>query len=216
MFLYKLPKTINNINYYGQRLSHFIEEQQYSNYYEVVAERNKAKQSKANTGSRLYKEFLKKSGLSNTTQAKQIFKDIKEFTRLSNLINKHIEELDLTDRKMRELKNMLNKGLNVKNYLDKVPQQMLRYSPLDQIEKLNNFIRPDYVDEILKRKNCTISPKDYRKFISQFNKLNMSQKLKFNNTLYSKYYAEYEYSKAFGEEFNSYEVLKGLLEEVKE
>ena len=42
----KLPKTINNINYYGQRLSHFIEQQQYSNYEEVVAERNKRKPKK--------------------------------------------------------------------------------------------------------------------------------------------------------------------------
>ena len=48
-----------------------------------------------------------------------------------------------------------------------------------------------------------------------FDKLTIGQKMKFNSMLYSRYYSEYEYSKAFGEEFNSFEVLKRMIKEVK-
>lgn len=205
----KLPKHINNVAYYGKRLSNFIEKQQYSNYQEGVNKKN------SNSGSKLYKEFLKKSGLHNTTQAKQIFKDIKEFTKIAKAISKNIDNLDLDVRKLRELKNILKSGTTVKEYLNNRHQQMLKYSPSEQTEKLYNMINPHYVDEILKRKNSSISAPKYKDFLNMYDKLTIAQKMKFNNMLYSKYYSEYEYSKAFGEEFNSFEVLKRMIKEVK-
>ena len=51
--------------------------------------------------------------------------------------------------------------------------------------------------------------------LNMFDKLTIGQKMKFNSMLYSRYYSEYEYSKAFGEEFNSFEVLKRMIKEVK-
>ena len=92
---------------------------------------------------------------------------------------------------------------------------MLKYSPLEQTERLYNKINPHYADEILKRKNCSISATEYKDFLNMFDKLTIGQKMKFNSMLYSRYYSEYEYSKAFGEEFNSFEVLKRMIKEVK-
>lgn len=205
----KLPKHINNVAYYAKRLSNFIEEKQYSNYQEGVIKKN------SNSGSKLYKEFLKKSGLHDTTQAKQIYKDIKEFTKIAKAISKNIDNLDLDERKLRELKNILKSGTTIKEYLNNRHPQMLKYSPLEQTERLYNKINPHYADEILKRKNCSISATEYKNFLNMFNKLTIGQKMKFNSMLYSRYYSEYEYSKAFGEEFNSFEVLKRLIKDVK-
>ena len=205
----KLPKKINNISYYAKRLSNFIEEKQYSNYQEGV------KEKKQNSSSKLYREFLKKSGLHDTTQAKQIYKDIKEFTKIAKAISKNIDKLDLDERKLRELKNILKSGTTVKEYLNNRHPQMLKYSPLEQTERLYNKINPHYADEILKRKNCSISATEYKDFLNMFDKLTIGQKMKFKSMLYSRYYREYAYSKAFGEEVNSFEVLKRMIKEVK-
>ena len=84
---YKVPKNLNNIESFGKRLSNFIEKIQFEDYETGIP--------KVKTPKGLYKQYLNKSGLHDTTQARQNFKNIKEFTKVARQINRELQNDNL-------------------------------------------------------------------------------------------------------------------------
>lgn len=205
----KLPKNIKNIKLYAHRLGNFIEKLQYENY------DNPLKVNTKPTGN--YKKFLDISGLHDTTQSKQVFKDIEDFTKLAKNVKSHMGEigraLDTSDRI--ELNNLVTGKTSVKEYLKNTPKAMLKFSPYEKTESIKNLGDESYLNEVIKRKSLGLTEKQYNKLIKKFNSLSFHKRIQFNQTLNREYFLKYEESKMRGLEFNSYETLNNLIKEYK-
>ena len=203
---YNIPKNIKNLESFGKRLSNFIEKIQYQDY-----------ESGTPIGGQ-YKQYLKKSGLHDTTQSRQNFKDIKEFTKLAKEINRELNNprtaqyLDNYDR--RELMDLVGNKTTIKDFIDSVPEEMLKYSPSSKIEELKKKTDESTLDEILKRTTDNLTPDQITKLKQSFNKKSYGQKFSINLRLMQEYYQEYTNRKMQGKEFDSYKTLTKIIEEV--
>lgn len=163
-----------------------------------------------------YKDFLKSSGLHDSSQSKQIYKDIKEFTKLSRTLQKHMDEIRLvmdSDR-FTELNNIIGNKGSIKDYVENTPKFMLKYSPHEKVKEIAHKFSNQYIDEILIRKNCGLSEKEYNAFMKKFNKMPIYRRIQMNQVIYDKYYEEYEEIKQKGSVFNSFEVLNNIANKV--
>lgn len=185
----------------------------YQGVHSPTPKKPKTSKSKTSYG---YKDFLKSSGLHDTTQSKQIYKDIKEFTKVSRNLQKHMHEIRLVmdiDR-FTELNNIIGNKGSIKDYLENTPKFMLKYSPHEKTKEIAHKFSHQYIDEILIRKNCGLSEKDYNTFMKKFDKMPIFRKIQMNQIVYDKYYEEYEEIKQKGSVFNSYEVLNKIANKV--
>ena len=203
---FNIPKNIKNLESFGKRLSNFIEKIQYQDY-----------ESGTPIGGQ-YKQYLKKSGLHDTTQSRQNFKDIKEFTKIAKEINRELNNprtaqyLDNYDR--RELMDLVGNKTTIKDFINSVPEEMLKYSPSSKIEELKKKTDESTLDEILKRTTDNLTPDQITKLKQSFNKKNYGQKFSINLRLMQEYYQEYTNRKMQGKEFDSYKTLTKIIEEV--
>ena len=163
-----------------------------------------------------YKDFLKSSGLHDSSQSKQIYKDIKDFTKLSRNLQKHMDEIRLVmdNDRFTELNNIIGNKGSIKDYVENTPKFMLKYSPYEKVKEISHKFSHQYIDEILIRKNCGLSEKDYNAFMKKFDKMPIYRKIQMNQVVYDKYYEEYEEIKQKGSEFNSFEVLNKIANKV--
>ena len=163
-----------------------------------------------------YKDFLKASGLHDSTQSKQIYKDIKDFTKVARDLQKHMADIKLVmdyDR-YTELKNIIGNKTTIKDYIENTPKFMLQYSPYEKMKEIEHKFSHQYIDEILIRKNCGLSEKEYNKFMKKFDKMPIYKRIQMNQIVYEKYYEEYEIFKQKGDTFDSYKVLNEIANKV--
>ena len=207
---YKVPKNINNINSFGKRLGNFIEKVQYQNYQSGIP--------KVKTPKGLYKKYLNESGLHDTTQARQNFKDIKEFTKVARQINRELQNdnlrLYLDNEEYENLKNIVGNKTTIKDFLNNVSNQQLKYSPNSKTEELLHKADSSYLEEIIKRNTIKISPGLVDKLLKNFNKKSFGQRFAINTKLYKEFYSEYKVSKMLGKTFETYETLNKIIKEV--
>ena len=87
-----------------------------------------------------YKDFLKASGLHDSTQAKQIYKDIKDFTKISRNLEQHMGEIRLVmdNDRFIELKNIIGNKGTIKDYIENTPKFMLKYSPYEKMKEITH------------------------------------------------------------------------------
>ena len=163
-----------------------------------------------------YKDFLKASGLHDSTQSKQVYKDIKDFTKVARNLQKHMDEIRLVmdNDRFTELNNIIGNKTSIKDYIKNTPNFMLKYSPHDKIEEIAHKYSHKYVDEILIRKNCGLSEKDYNSFMKKFDSMPVYRRIQMNQIVYDKYYEEYEEVKQKGSVFDSYSVLNKIANKV--
>lgn len=209
----KLPDTqkLNLINRLGQQINGA--NYSYQGIHSSTPKKPKTSKSKTSYG---YKDFLKSSGLHDSTQSKQIYKDIKEFTKVSRNLQKHMDEIRLvmdSDR-FAELNNIIGNKGSIKDYVENTPKFMLKYSPHEKTKEIAHKFSNQYIDEILIRKNCGLSEKEYNAFMKKFNKMPIYRKIQMNQVIYDKYYEEYEEIKQKGSVFNSFEVLNNIANKV--
>ena len=207
---FPVPKNIKSLSAFAKRLSNHIENIQYKDYQSGIP----VNDSKKPTG--LYKEYLKKSKLHDTTQAKQNFKDIKEFTKIARQINKQLDKFSLTpyiDPSTRdELKNIVGNKTTVKDYIKKMPETMLKYSPVENTLDLISKTDSSYLEEIIKRNTINIKKEEVEKLLNNFNKKNYGQRFAINVKLFRDFYEEYERKR--GANFKAVDTLKKIIEEV--
>lgn len=203
---YNIPKNIKNLESFGKRLSNFIEKIQYQDY-----------ESGTPIGGQ-YKQYLKKSGLHDTTQSRQNFKDIKEFTKIAKEIKRELNNprtaqyLDNYDR--RELMDLVGNKTTIKDFINSVPEEMLKYSPSSKIEELKKKTDESTLEEILKRTTDNLTADQITKLKQSFNKKSYGQKFSINLRLMQEYYQEYTNRKMQGKEFDSYKTLTKIIAEV--
>ena len=163
-----------------------------------------------------YKDFLKASGLHDSTQSKQIYKDIKDFTKVARDLQKHMGEIRLVmdNDRFTELNNIIGNKTTIKDYVENTPEFMLKYSPHEKMKEIEHKFSHQYIDEILIRKNCGLSEKEYNKFIKKFDNMPMYRRIQMNQILYDKYYEEYEIIKQKGVTFDSYKTLNEIANKV--
>ena len=207
---YSVPKNIKSLQSFGKRLSNFIEKIQYKDYQSGI--------SKTISPKGLYKQYLKKSGLHDTTQSKQNFKDIQEFTKVAKQINRELQKgnlrLYLDDDDFENLKNIVGNKTTVKDFLNNVSNQQLKYSPNTKTQELIHKADSSYLEEIIKRNTIKISPKLVDKLIKDFSKKSFGQRFAINTKLYKDFYAEYLVNKMQGKSFETYETLNKIIKEV--
>ena len=207
---YKVPKNINNIQSFGKRLSNFIEKIQFEDYETGIP--------KVKTPKGLYKQYLNKSGLHDTTQARQNFKDIKEFTKVARQINRELQNdnlrLYLDNEEYENLKNIVGNKTTIKDFLNNISKQQLKYSPNSKTEELLHKADSSYLEEIIKRNTIKISPVLVDKLLKDFNKKSFGQRFAINTRLYTDFYTEYRVSKMQGKSFETYETLNKIIKEV--
>lgn len=185
----------------------------YQGIHSSTPKKRKTSKTKTSYG---YKDFLKASGLHDSTQSKQIYKDIKEFTKVGRNLQKHMDEIRLVmdNDRFTELNNIIGNKGTIKDYIENTPKFMLKYSPYEKMKEITHKFSHKYVDEILIRKNCGLSEKDYNNFMKKFDSMPMYRRIQMNQILYDKYYEEYEEIKQKGSVFNSYEVLNKIVNKV--
>ena len=209
----KLSQTeqLNLLNRLGRMING--ENYSYQGIYSPSPKKGKASKSKKSYG---YKDFLKSSGLHDSSQSKQINNDIKEFTKLSRTLQKHmgVIRLVMDNDRFTELNNIIGNKGSIKDYIENTPKFMLKYSPQEKVEEIAHKFSNKYIDEILIRKNCGLSEKEYNAFMKKFNKMPIHKRIQMNEVLYEKYYEEYEEMKQKGGEFNSYKVLNNIANKV--
>lgn len=210
----KLPDTqlLNLINRLGQA-TNGANYSYHGIHNTITPKKPKTSKSKTKYG---YKDFLKSSGLHDTSQSKQIYKDIKEFTKVSRNLQKHMDEIRLvmdSDR-FAELNNIIGNKGSIKDYVENTPKFMLKYSPYEKMKEITHKYSHKYVDEILIRKNCGLSEKDYNTFMKKFDKMPIYKRIQMNQIVYDKYYEEYEEMKQKGTVFDSYSVLNKIANKV--
>lgn len=204
-------EQLNLVNRLGGLIN--SENYSYQGIHSPTPKKAKTIKSKTSYG---YKDFLKSSGLHDSTQSKQIYKDIKEFTKVSRTLQKHIDEIRLvmdSDR-FAELNNIIGNKGTIKDYVKNTPKFMLKYSPHEKTKEITHKFSHQYIDEILIRKNCGLSEKDYNTFMKKFDKMPIYKRIQMNQIVYDKYYEEYEEMKQKGNVFNSYEVLNKIANKV--
>ena len=113
-----------------------------------------------------------------------------------------------------ELKNIIGNKGTIKDYIENTPKFMLKYSPYEKMKEITHKFSHKYVDEILIRKNCGLSEKDYNNFMKKFDNMPIYKRIQMNQIVYDKYYEEYEEIKQKGAEFNSFEVLNKIANKV--
>ena len=185
----------------------------YQGIHTTGPKKGKTSKSKKSYG---YKDFLKSSGLHDSSQSKQIYKDIKEFTKLSRTLQKHMDEIRLVmdNDRFTELNNIIGNKGSIKDYVENTPKFLLKSSPHEKVKEIAHKFSNKYIDEILIRKNCGLSEKEYNVFMKKFNKMPIHKRIQMNEVLYDKYYEEYEEIKQKGNEFNSYKVLNNIANKV--
>ena len=210
----KLPDSqkLNLINRLGQQINGKNYSYQGINN-TITPKKIKTSKPKTKYG---YKDYLKASGLHDTTQAKQIYKDIKDFTKLARDLQKHMAEIRLVmdNDRFTELNNIIGNKTSIKDYIENTPKFMLQYSPHEKMKEIEHKFSHQYIDEILIRKNCGLSEKEYNKFMKKFDKMPMYRRIQMNQILYDKYYEEYELIKQKGAEFDSFKVLNKIANNV--
>ena len=208
----KLPDSqkLNLINRLGQQITG----KNYS-YQGINSPSPKKRVSKPKTKYG-YKDFLKASGLHDSTQSKQIYKDIKDFTKVARDLQKHMGEIRLVmdNDRFIELNNIIGNKTTIKDYVENTPEFMLKYSPHEKMKEIEHKFSHQYIDEILIRKNCGLSEKEYNKFIKRFDNMPMYRRIQMNQILYDKYYEEYEIIKQKGVAFDSYKTLNEIANKV--
>lgn len=207
---YNVPKNINNIESFGKRLSNFIEKIQYQDYEKGIP--------KVKTPKGLYKQYLNKSGLHDSSQARQNFQDIKEFTKIARQINRELQNdnlrLYLDNEEYENLKNIVGNKTTIKDFLNNISKQQLKYSPNSKTEELLHKADSSYLEEIIKRNTIKISPNLVDKLLKDFNKKSFAQRFAINTKLYKEFYSEYKVSKMLGKTFETYETLNKIIKEV--
>lgn len=208
----KLPDSqkLNLINRLGQQTNG-------KNYsYQGINSPSPKKRASKPKSSYGYKDFLKASNLHDTTQAKQIYKDIKDFTKVARDLQKHMAEIRgvMDYDRFTELNNIIGNKTTIRDYVKNTPEFMLKYSPYEKTKELMHKFSHQYIDEILIRKNCGLSEKDYNKFMKKFDNMPVYRRVQMNQIVYQKYYDEYEEIKQKGTEFNSFEVLNKIANKV--
>lgn len=202
---FPIPKNLKSLIAFGKRLSNHIEKLQYQDYESAIPEKNGP--------SGLYKTYLRKSRLHDTTQSKQNFKDIEEFSKIANEIDKELNNFStkayMSDRKYNEFKNIVGNKTNVKNFIKNTPKEMLRYSPLEDIKRLEDEASDKYLNELCVRFTEGIKASDLNKLFSDFNSKNFSERFSINQKLYKDFYEEYERLRGH---FNAYQTLKNIIE----
>ena len=205
---FPIPKTLKSLQAFAKRLSNHIEKLQYQDY--------EAGTPKAKGPTGLYKEYLKRSKLHDTTQAKQNFQDIKDFTKIAKQIDKQLNNFNIgayIDEATRdELKNIVGNKTNVKDYLKNMPDSMLKYSPHEKTQDLISRTDSTYLEEIIKRNTINISPDKVEKLLNNFNKKNYGQRFAINVKLFRDYYEEYERQR--GSNFKAFDILNKIIQEV--
>lgn len=206
---FPIPKNLKSLTAFGKKLSNHIEKQQYKDYQTGVEEKNKRNP----TG--LYKDYLKKSGLHDTTQARQNYKDIKEFTKIAKQIDVQLKKSNVTSyinpSDLEELNNIVANKTTIKNYLKIMAKEMLRNSPSEDIVDLVSKTDSTYLEEIIKRNTIGISEKQVSDLLGKFNKKNYGQRFAINVKLFADFYEEYDRK---GNNFNAYKSLKKIIEGV--
>ena len=151
---YKTPKNIKNLESFGKKLGNFIEKVQYQNYQSGIP--------KVKTPKGLYKQYLNKTGLHDTTQSRQNFKDIQEFTKVAKQINRELKNdnlrLYLDNEEYQNLKNIVSNKTTTKDFLNNISKEQLKYSPKSKTEELLHKADSSYLEEIIKRNTIKISP----------------------------------------------------------
>ena len=207
---YGVPKNIKSLQSFGKRLSNYIEKLQYKDYQSGI--------SKTTSPKGLYKQYLKKSGLHDTSQSRQNYKDIKEFTKVARKINRELQKdklrLYIDNEDFENLKNIVGNKTTIKDFLNNVPNQQLKYSPNSKTQELIHKADSSYLEEIIKRNTVKISPKLVDKLIKDFNKKSFGKRFAINTKLYKDYYAEYLSRKMQGKPFETYETLNKIIKEV--
>ena len=210
----KLPDTqkLNLINRLGQQING--KNYSYHGINNTISPK-KIKTSKPKTKYG-YKDFLKASNLHDSTQSKQIYKDIKDFTKVARDLQKHMGEIRLVmdNDRFTELNNIIGNKTTIKDYVENTPEFMLKYSPHEKMVEIEHKFSHQYIDEILIRKNCGLSEKEYNKFIKKFDNMPMYRRIQMNQILYDKYYEEYEIIKQKGIAFDSYKTLNEIANKV--
>ena len=207
---YNIPKNINNIEAFGKRLSNFIEKIQFKDYEKGI--------SRVKSPKGLYKQYLNKTGLHDTSQSRQNFKDIQEFTKVAKEINRELQNdnlrLYLDNEEYENLKNIVGNKTTMKDFLNNVPKYQLKYSPNSKTEELLHKADKSYLEEIIKRNTIKISPGLVDKLLKDFNKKSFGQRFAINTKLYKEFYSEYKASKMQGKTFETYETLNKIIKEV--
>ena len=207
---YKTPKNIKNLEAFGKKLGNFIEKVQYQNYQAGIP--------KVKTPKGLYKQYLNKTGLHDTTQSRQNFKDIQEFTKVAKQINRELKNnnlrLYLDNEEYENLKNIVGNKTTTKDFLNNISKEQLKYSPKTKTEELLHRADSSYLEEIIKRNTIKISPKLVDKLLNDFNKKSFGQRFAINTKLYQEFYSEYVVSKMQGKSFETYETLNKIIKEV--
>lgn len=207
---YGVPKNINNLQSFGKRLSNFIEKIQYKDYQSGI--------SKTISPKGLYKQYLNKSGLHDTSQSRQNFKDIQEFTKVAKQINRELKNdklrIYLDNEEYENLKNIVGNKTTMKDFLNNISKQQLKYSPKSKTEELLHRADSSYLEEIIKRNTIKISPKLVDKLLKDFNKKSFGERFAINTKLYKDFYSEYMVNKIQGKSFETYETLNKIIKEV--
>lgn len=156
----KLPKKMNNVAYYGKRLSNFIEEKQYSNYQEGVKEKNKvrkSKQSKQPSLTQLIKEMKK--------TYKQYVNTLPDIYRMSEVFMNYFTKGHSLKTDSHDI-DTWGKDFTVKNTV----KEMMDYYQTNDKEKLKKLIKSQ-IDE-MKNNNYNVQVKDLKnKALKEVNRL---------------------------------------------
>ena len=207
---YNIPKNIKKIESFGKRLSNYIEKIQYQDYQTGIP--------KVKTPKGLYKEYLNKSGLHDTSQSRQNFKDIQEFTKVAKQINRELKNdnlrIYLDNEEYENLKNIVGNKTTTKDFLNNISKQQLKYSPKSKTDELIHRADSSYLEEIIKRNTLKIPPKLVDKLLKDFNKKSFGERFAINTKLYKDFYSEYILSKIQGKSFETYETLNKIIREV--
>lgn len=207
---YGVPKNIKNLQSFGKKLSNFIEKIQYKDYQAGI--------SKTISPKGLYKQYLNKSGLHDTSQSRQNFKDIQEFTKIAKQINRELKNdnlrIYLDNEEYENLKNIVGNKTTMKDFLNNIPNQQLKYSPNSKTQELIHRADSSYLEEIIKRNTIKISPKLVDKLLKDFSNKSFGKRFAINTKLYKDFYAEYLVNKMQGKTFETYETLNKIIKEV--
>ena len=207
---YNIPKNIKNLQSFGKRLSNYIEKIQYQDYQTGIP--------KVKTPKGLYKEYLNKSGLHDTSQSRQNFKDIQEFTKIAKQINRELKNDNLRfyldNEEYENIKNIVGNKTTTKDFLNNISKQQLKYSPKSKTDELIHRADSSYLEEIIKRNTIKIPSKLVDKLLKDFNKKSFGERFAINTKLYKDFYSEYILSKIQGKSFETYETLNKIIREV--
>lgn len=209
-----IPKAIKNIEYWGKRVGNAIERKQFSSkeeYYSNAGANISKGKPKGN-----YKLYLDKTGLHDTSQSKQNFKDIENYVKIGKKFNNALDELkgNIPFEQFRELANIVRNKTSVKDYLNNTSNGMLKHANVNsKIQELKDKISDKYIDELIKRGRSHITEKELKKLKKKFNSKSIAEKIIINNKLYDEYYMYYQEYDIRNIEFSPYETINKIIDE---